>query len=161
MTHLHCSQSLATIAYNNNSSFFTHFELPMYCFSAATLCQVYPSNYSFFTNDIENYNMTIDRSRCRCTSNPAYTTCQHPCTLTDSITGDGTVNSTDYFLWRSNATNSRILLFTFPQIVLLHTITLYYYIDRSSNVDPVLQFFAAEDNFDLLFITENNILIES
>ena len=105
--------------------------------------------------------MTIDRSRCRCTSNFAYTTCQHPCTLTDSTTGDGTVNSTDYFLWRSNATNSRILLFTFPQIVLLHTITLYYYIDRSSNVDPVLQFFAAIDNFDLLLTTENNTLIES
>ena len=105
--------------------------------------------------------MTIVRSRCRCTSNSAYTTCQHPCTLTDSNTGDGTVNSTDYFLWRFNASNPRILLFTFPQIVLLHTITLYYYIDRRSNVDPVLQFFAAIDNFDLLLTTENNILIES
>ena len=121
----------------------------MYCFSAATLCQVCPSNYSFITGHIENL-MSIDLSRC--TNNTAFTTCQHPSTLTDSNTGGNTSNTEDYLVWKSADSFSN-LLFTFPTQIPVHTITLYYYTRRqtdSQTATPIeLNFYAAPDDYEL------------
>ena len=118
--------------------------------SAATLCQVYPSNYTFTTGHIENL-MTIDLSRC--TANTAFTTCQHPSTLTDSITGGdtfNTVNTEDYLVWKSTNRFSR-LLFTFPTEIVLEFVRLYYYIDNQelNNAIIRLEFYAVPDEFML------------
>ena len=118
----------------------------MYCFSAATLCQVYPSNYSFINTHIENL-MSIDQSRC--INNTAYTTCQHPSTLTDSTTGGNAFNTEDYLVWNSTKTASN-LLFTFPTEILVHTITLYYDIRRQTDSQTIkLSFYAAPDDYEL------------
>ena len=92
--------------------------------------------------------MTIDQSRC--TSNPAYTTCQHPSTLTDSITGGSTVNTEDYLVWKSTNRFSK-LLFTFPTEIVLEFVTLYYYIDNQefNNAIVRLEFYAVPDEFTL------------
>ena len=116
---------------------------------AAALCQVYPSNYSFITGHIENL-MSIDQSRC--TNNASFTTCQHPSTLTDSITGGNTSNTEDYLVWNSTNQFSN-LLFTFPTQIPVHTITLYYYTRKqteSQTATPIeLNFYAASDDYEL------------
>ena len=90
--------------------------------------------------------MTIDQSRC--TSNPAFTTCQHPSTLTDSITGGNTSNTEDYLVWKSTNRFSR-LLFTFPTEIDLEFVRLYYYFDNQglNNVTVRLEFLAVPDEF--------------
>ena len=127
---------------------------------AATLCQVYPSNYSFINTHIENL-MSIDQSRC--TSNTAFTTCQHPSTLTDSITGGNTFNTEDYLVWNSTKQFSN-LLFTFPTEILVHTITLYYYTRRETSSQiptPIeLDFYAAPDDYEL-WVNEVGMYINS
>ena len=121
----------------------------MYCFSAAALCQVCPSNYSFINTHIENL-MSINLSRC--TNNTSYTTCQHPSTLIDSNTGGNTFNTEDYLVWKSTNQFSN-LLFTFPTEIPVHTITLYYYTRRqtsSQTATPIeLSFYAAPDDYEL------------
>ena len=96
-----------------------YFSVSSICFTASP-CQVYPSNYTFTTGHIENL-MSIDLSRC--TNNPAYTTCQHPSTLTDSITGGYTSNTEDYLVWKSTNRDSN-LLFTFPTEIVLEFVRL-------------------------------------
>ena len=92
--------------------------------------------------------MTIDQSRC--TSNVAFTTCQHPSTLTDSITGGNTFNTEDYLVWKFNNRFSR-LLFTFPTEIVLDVVRLYYYIDNQglNNAIVRLEFLAVPDEFTL------------
>ena len=91
--------------------------------------------------------MSIDQSNC--TNNASYTTCQHPSTLTDSNTGG---NTEDYLVWNSTKRASN-LLFTFPTEILVHTITLYYDIQREPNsqtATPIeLSFYAAPDDYEL------------
>ena len=132
----------------------------MYCFSAAALCQVYPSNYSFITGHIENL-MSIDLSRC--TNNTAFTTCQHPSTLTDSNTGGNTSNTEDYLLWNSTNQFSN-LLFTFPTEIPVHTITLYYNTRRQTDSQTAtlitLSFYAASDDYEL-WVNEVGMYINS
>ena len=132
----------------------------MYCFSAATLCQVCPSNYSFINTHIENLT-SIDQSNC--TNNASFTTCQHPSTLTDSITGGNTSNTEDYLVWKSTKTASD-LLFTFPTEIRVHTITLYYYTRRQTGSQSpksiVLNFYAASDDYEL-WVNEEGMYINS
>ena len=94
--------------------------------------------------------MSINQSRC--TNNASYTTCQHPSTLTDSITGGNTSNTEDYLVWNSTKRASN-LLFTFPTEILVHNITLYYYTRRqtsSQTATPIeLTFYAASDDYEL------------
>ena len=92
--------------------------------------------------------MTIDLNRC--TSYPAFTTCQHPSTLTDSITGGNTVNTQDYLVWKSTFRFSR-LLFTFPTEIGLELVRLYYYFDSQevNNAIVRLEFLAVPDEFTL------------
>ena len=85
----------------------------------------------------------------RCTSNASYTTCQHPSTLTDSITGGNTANTEDYLVWKSTFRFSR-LLFTFPTEIVLKLVRLYYKFDRQELNNAVrLEFLAVPDNFTL------------
>ena len=91
--------------------------------------------------------MTIDQSNC--TNNTAFTTCQHPSTLTDSNTGGNTSNTEDYLVWKSTDRFSR-LLFTFHTEIILHAITLYYFVDREpSTANPLLEFLAVSDEFKI------------
>ena len=130
-----------------------HLALPIQYFSVssirftASLCQVYPSNYTFGTGHIENL-MSIDLSRC--TNNPASTTCQHPSTLTDSITGGDPFNTEDYLVWKSTNRVSR-LLFTFPTEIVLEFVRLYYYFDNQGLNNSIvrLEFLAVPDVFTL------------
>ena len=126
------------------------------CFTA-TLGQMFPSNYSFINTHIENI-MSINQSRC--TNNASYTTCQHPNTLTDTITGG---NTEDYLVWNSTNRFSR-LLFTFPTEIPVHTITLYYYTRRqtsSQTATPInLIFYAAPDDYEL-WVNEEGMRITS
>ena len=123
-----------------------YFSVSSICFTAIP-CQVYPSNYSFTTGHIENL-MSIDLSRC--TNDPSFTTCQHPSTLTDSITGGNPFNTEDYLVWKSANQFSR-LLFTFPTEIVLDLVRLYYYIDRQglNNAIVGLEFLAVPDEFTL------------
>ena len=88
--------------------------------------------------------MTIDPSRC--TTNTAYTTCQHPSTLTDSITGGDTFNTEDYLVWKSNNRFSR-LLFTFPTEIVLEFVR--FYSQEFINATVRLEFLAVPDEFTL------------
>ena len=92
--------------------------------------------------------MSIDLSRC--TNITAFTTCQHPSTLTDSITGGNTFNTEDYLVWKSANQFSR-LLFTFPTEIVLEFVRLYYYIDSQglNNATVRLEFLAVPDEFTL------------
>ena len=123
-----------------------YFSVSSICFTA-TPCQVFPSNYTFTTSHIENL-MSIDLSRC--TNIPAFTTCQHPSTLTDSNTGRNPFNTEDYLMWKFNNRFSR-LLFTFPTEIVLDLVRLYYYIDRQelNNATVRLEFLAVPDEFTL------------
>ena len=102
--------------------------------------------------------MSTDLSSC--TNNASYTTCQHPSTLTDSITGG---NTEDYLVWNSTNQFSN-LLFTFPTEVLVHNITLYYYTRRqtvSQTATPIkLFFYAAPDDYEL-WVNEVGMYINS
>ena len=94
--------------------------------------------------------MSINQSRC--TNNTTFTTCQHPSTLTDSITGGSAFNTEDYLVWKSTIHFSN-LLFTFPTEILVHTITLYYYTRRQTDpqtATPItFDFYAAPDDYEL------------
>ena len=102
--------------------------------------------------------MSIDQSRC--INNASFTTCQHPSTLTDSITGGDTE---DYLVWNSINQFSN-LLFTFPTEIPVHTITLYYYTRRqtgSQTATPIqLSFYAASDDYEL-WVSEVGMYINS
>ena len=108
---------------------------------------MYPSNYTFTTDDIENLK-SINQSRC--TNNTSFTTCQHPSTLTDSNTGGNTSNTEDYLVWKSTNQFSR-LLFTFPTEIVLELVRLYYYIDRQELFNAIvrLEFLAVPEEFML------------
>ena len=102
--------------------------------------------------------MSINQSRC--TNNTAFTTCQHPSTLTDSITGG---NTEDYLVWNSTKRASN-LLFTFPTEIVLDVVTLYYYTRRqtsSQSPTPIeLSFYAAPDDYEL-WVNEVGMYINS
>ena len=71
-----------------------------------------------------------------------------PLRLTDSDIGSEQYTTSDYYVWFSDETRNKQLLFIFPTIVDLTTITLHYY-HTSVRGLPRLRFYAVPDDFDI------------
>ena len=133
-----------------------------YSTALATSCQVYPSEYAYHGTSVTRTESA--GANCMMYSSglksDVYTEQYVHCDgvqrkLSDSNIGTKPeqYRSSDYYVW-SAGTNRRQLLFIFPSMVNLVTITLHYYSDRDSFQGrshglPKLKFYAVPDTFDV------------
>ena len=114
----------------------------------------FPSSYTYESRSLLNPTVD-DQFNCRNTtiSGTPYTTCNHPALLTDSVLGPdiyaaNSSNNVSHYLFFSDEA-SRILI-TFPENVLLTTMTFYYYIDSVFEVSlPKIRTTLVPDNFQV------------
>ena len=126
------------------------------CYSTvlATSCQIYPSEYAYHADSVNR----AESVSANCRRYPPSSQGQsiHPedyihcdgtqLKLADFNLGQEQYQSVDYYLWPTGSDGN--LLFIFPTVVSLTTITLHYY---SANVRglPRLRFYAVSDDFDI------------
>ena len=131
-----------------------------YSAALATSCQVYPSEYAYHGGSVTR--MESAGANCRMyqdgLSESIGTEQFYHCDgrqlkLTDSDLGSEQYRSSDYYVWNAE-TNTRQLLFIFPTMVNLVSITLHYYRDsdsirgRSYSL-PKLKFYVVPDTFEV------------
>ncbi len=119
--------------------------------ASSTSCKVYPSEYAYRDDSVNR----AESVSANCQSYPRglyfysqqYIHCNGShLQLADSDLGQEQYRSTDYYQWIAGSNEQ--LLFIFPTIVFLTTITLHYYSDSNRGL-PRLRFYAAPDNFNV------------
>ena len=117
------------------------------------LCHVYPSEYAYHEDPVNR----TERASANCRNYPIgpiiwsehYIHCDGtPLRLADSDIGSEQYTPTDYYVWIADERRNHQLLFIFPTIVNLTTITLHYYSDSVRGL-PRLRFWAVPDDFDV------------
>ena len=119
-------------------------------------CHVYPSEYAYHEDSVNR----TERSSANCRNylvdlKPSFRSDHYihcngtQLRLTDSDIGSQQYTTSDYYVWPAGSGNSQ-LLFIFPTIVNLTTITLHYYSDSIRGL-PRLRFWAVPDDFDIWY----------
>ena len=124
----------------------------------AASCQMYPSEYAYPINSVTRPTgagancMTYPSGLRTNVGTEKYIHCDGgQLTLADSDLGSEQYRSSDYYVW-NEGTSNRQLLFIFPTMVNLVTITLHYYhdsdsIEGRSHSLPRLKFYAVPETF--------------
>ena len=126
----------------------------MYNIAHATSCQVYPSEYAFKDNSVTRSEHTSANCRNYPSNHPEgpfvgnHIHCDGTqLKLIDSSDfGQEQYRSSEYYVWPTGSDGQ--LLFIFPTVVSLTTITLHYYSDSVRGL-PGLRFYAVADDFDI------------
>ena len=137
--------------YNNRVINHYMFNLYTYSVASASSCPVHPSEYAYHRDFV----IGTERDSVTCKNYPRtpqlgsenYIHCKGtPLRLTDSDIGSDQHTTSDYYLWPAGSGSQ--LLFIFPTIVNLTTITLHYY-SSSIRALPRLRFWTVPDDFDV------------
>ena len=123
---------------------------------ANLLCQVYPSEYAYYSWSVQQNESTSVNCRSYLSGlkpgifTQQFTHCNGTqLKLTDSNLGSQQYISSDYYEWSASTSTHLVqLLFIFPTRVNLTTITLHYFSDSDRGL-PRLVFLAVPDNFDV------------
>lgn len=113
---------------------------------------VFPTRYTYETAALLNPSVD-DNSNCsqRSIGSSNYTLCAHPIVLTDRDVGLGlfaNADSNSYYRW--DKANSRRILFTFSESVLLSAIQLHFYVDSNNGIGlPKLRISLVNDTFQV------------